>query len=161
MHKITIFKLKFNENILVKYQFLPPNFHFLAESEASETESTSSLESRIVENDWSDFEISEPITASIESQESSIAENYDLAMKAFANGHLDDAFRRFLELSKNPVLVQQQVADFRNFDWVKAKKDYRPANLTILKQYFFAVHRNLAKFMRDPTLNYLHVRGHP
>uniref|UniRef100_A0A914CDR2 Uncharacterized protein n=1 Tax=Acrobeloides nanus TaxID=290746 RepID=A0A914CDR2_9BILA len=128
-----------------------------AESEASETESTSSLESRIVENDWSDFEISEPITASIESQESSIAENYDLAMKAFANGHLDDAFRRFLELSKNPVLVQQQVADFRNFDWAKAKKDYRPANLTILKQYFFAVHRNLAKFMRDPTLNYLHA----
>lgn len=130
--------------------------------ESDETESLTSdgsHTSRIVENVWSDMDfLSGPVGTSKEIQEGIIADDYELAMKAFASDRLDDAFKRFSDLSENPLLVEQQVEAFQNFDWAQAKKEFVSKKMSRVKQYFFAVHKNLAKFVKDPTIHYLHVK---
>lgn len=134
---------------------------FLSESdEAESTISSSSHVSRIVQNDWGDLDfLTEPIVTSKETQEARIIEDYELAMKAWCDDRLDDAFKRFHELSQSPLLVEQQVENFRAFDWPKAKKEFVSTSMPKIRQYFFAVHKNLARFVKDPTIHYLYVRS--
>lgn len=80
-------------------------------------------------------------------------------MKSLAKGDSQDAFERFVELAKNPLLTCYQIEDFAIFDWEKAKKEFDLNKFSMLKQYFFAVHKNLARLLKDPIDFYMQVSG--
>lgn len=127
--------------------------------ESDESESTvSSL--KLVQNEWDDVDVlGESMGTSKEIQETNIIDDYELAMKAWSENRLDDAFRCFFELSQKPMLLELQVETFQNFDWEKARKEFSPRSIPKIKQYFFAIHKSLAKFVKEPTTHYLQVRN--
>lgn len=79
-------------------------------------------------------------------------------MRSLARGDSENALKLLIGLSENPLLSKYYVEDLSDFDWEQAKKDFDVDKFPILKQYFFAVYKNLARLLKDQIKCYMQVR---